>query len=435
MSSSKRTPQVTKELLDDSDDAAEWSDEYTPHGRSGHTNRTQAKRKLNLDKHRSGFKTPRGRRKRQASFTNASGRSPDVSKTRYDTSLGLLTKRFISMMHAAPNKMVDLNNAAEKLTVQKRRIYDITNVLEGIGLIEKTSKNNVQWIEHRDQDQAEASSSSYSKKIILESELDVMEKEELKLDLLIRESQERLKQITENPTNTRSAFVTYCDIRSITSFYDQQIVAIKAPVDTVLEVPDPDEELQIYLKSRNGPIDVYLCPDDPKSEAQLLSDPCIGFSKPTVAAAVRTTSPSDDNYQSDDSSIYSDPLDDLTLVQEAIEANSRETESNPPTPAKIANLVQTLQAGPEERGLYSPSPLPHVTSSTHCLTVNSSPKPEMDILKMPHDHIMVTEEFPSSGSCPGDGLGFIQLTPPDESSWFFSLDDNEGISDLFEATQ
>jgi hypothetical protein len=30
-----------------------------------------------------------------------------------------------------------------------------------------------------------------------------MEKEELKLDLLIRESQERLKQITENPTNTR----------------------------------------------------------------------------------------------------------------------------------------------------------------------------------------------------------------------------------------
>jgi hypothetical protein len=29
--------------------------------------------------------------------------------------------------------------------VQKRRIYDITNVLEGIGLIEKRSKNNIQW--------------------------------------------------------------------------------------------------------------------------------------------------------------------------------------------------------------------------------------------------------------------------------------------------
>jgi transcription factor E2F3 len=32
-----------------------------------------------------------------------------------------------------------------RMQVQKRRIYDITNVLEGIGLIEKKSKNNIQW--------------------------------------------------------------------------------------------------------------------------------------------------------------------------------------------------------------------------------------------------------------------------------------------------
>lgn len=36
--------------------------------------------------------------------------------------------------------------AANILSVkQKRRIYDITNVLEGIGLIEKRSKNIIQW--------------------------------------------------------------------------------------------------------------------------------------------------------------------------------------------------------------------------------------------------------------------------------------------------
>lgn len=28
---------------------------------------------------------------------------------------------------------------------KQRRIYDITNVLEGIGLIHKTSKNHIQW--------------------------------------------------------------------------------------------------------------------------------------------------------------------------------------------------------------------------------------------------------------------------------------------------
>ena len=40
---------------------------------------------------------------------------------------------------------MDLNSAVETLGVQKRRIYDITNVLEGIGLIGKISKNNIQW--------------------------------------------------------------------------------------------------------------------------------------------------------------------------------------------------------------------------------------------------------------------------------------------------
>ena len=35
--------------------------------------------------------------------------------------------------------------AAETLDVQKRRIYDITNVLEGIGLVEKRNKNLVHW--------------------------------------------------------------------------------------------------------------------------------------------------------------------------------------------------------------------------------------------------------------------------------------------------
>lgn len=40
---------------------------------------------------------------------------------------------------------VDLNASADKLGVQKRRIYDITNVLEGIGMIEKLPKGNILW--------------------------------------------------------------------------------------------------------------------------------------------------------------------------------------------------------------------------------------------------------------------------------------------------
>ena len=72
---------------------------------------------------------------------------PSPSK-RYDSSLGVLTQKFVKLIHEQANSqsgVVDLNSAAEQLQVQKRRIYDITNVLEGIGLIEKKGKNEIRW--------------------------------------------------------------------------------------------------------------------------------------------------------------------------------------------------------------------------------------------------------------------------------------------------
>jgi hypothetical protein len=60
--------------------------------------------------------------------------------TRYDTSLGLLTRKFIDLLENSPDGVIDLNIASVQLNVQKRRIYDITNVLEGIGILEKVSE-------------------------------------------------------------------------------------------------------------------------------------------------------------------------------------------------------------------------------------------------------------------------------------------------------
>jgi E2F/DP family winged-helix DNA-binding domain len=59
--------------------------------------------------------------------------------SRYDTSLGLLTKKFIDLLEATENGIIDLNVASVQLNVQKRRIYDVVNVLEGIGILEKVS--------------------------------------------------------------------------------------------------------------------------------------------------------------------------------------------------------------------------------------------------------------------------------------------------------
>lgn len=40
---------------------------------------------------------------------------------------------------------VDVGVAAAAMNVPKRRIYDITNVMEGCGMIVKKGKNSVMW--------------------------------------------------------------------------------------------------------------------------------------------------------------------------------------------------------------------------------------------------------------------------------------------------
>uniref|UniRef100_A0A8C1RR30 E2F transcription factor 5 n=1 Tax=Cyprinus carpio TaxID=7962 RepID=A0A8C1RR30_CYPCA len=66
--------------------------------------------------------------------------------SRHEKSLGLLTVKFVTLLQEAKDGVLDLKVAADSLAVkQKRRIYDITNVLEGIGLIEKKTKNTIQW--------------------------------------------------------------------------------------------------------------------------------------------------------------------------------------------------------------------------------------------------------------------------------------------------
>ena len=67
-------------------------------------------------------------------------------KGRKENGLVELTKKFIILLVEAQEKCLDLNKAMVVLEVQKRRIYDITNVLAGINLIERYKKNHVRWI-------------------------------------------------------------------------------------------------------------------------------------------------------------------------------------------------------------------------------------------------------------------------------------------------
>ncbi|KAG2460670.1 E2F2 factor, partial [Polypterus senegalus] len=224
-----------------------------------------AKRKLDLEgsdpQYLPDFRTPKGKTKTTTRLSSPKTPKSPGERTRYDTSLGLLTKKFVGLLGESSDGVLDLNKAAEVLEVQKRRIYDITNVLEGIQLIRKKSKNNIQWVVGG----VFEGSALSEKQRNLHKELRELERAEKSLDDMIQCSSSQLKEMTEDEHNQRYPFsyVTYHDIRSIKSLQDKTVIAIKAPSETKLEVPESSgDSLQIYLKSKNGPIEVYLCPEE-----------------------------------------------------------------------------------------------------------------------------------------------------------------------------
>ncbi|PZC87293.1 hypothetical protein B5X24_HaOG201529 [Helicoverpa armigera] len=255
------------------------------------------KRRLNLSESSSGsqghvvpmkadFKTPK--QKRVKVLTPYSRPSSSMKKyterSRFDTSLGLLTKKFVALLKSSPNGVLDLNIAAEHLSVQKRRIYDITNVLEGIGILEKRSKNNIQW-----KYGAEAAGGG-ARARRLRREVRALGARQARVSRAVGVAEQALSALSAD--HGARAYITYADLRSIRDFRNQTVIPIKAPPDTRLSVPHPDEKgYMIHLKSMSGEIEVYLCPKErPPSPAStsgaLPSDPLLEDNKALLAPLI-----------------------------------------------------------------------------------------------------------------------------------------------------
>ncbi|MEJ1288368.1 E2F transcription factor 5 [Cricetulus griseus] len=192
--------------------------------------------------------------------------------SRHEKSLGLLTTKFVSLLQEAQDGVLDLKAAADTLAVrQKRRIYDITNVLEGIDLIEKKSKNSIQW--------KGVGAGCNTKEVIdrlklLKAEIEDLELKERELDQQKLWLQQSIKNVMEDSINNRYpsegqssiiitfSYVTHEDICNC--FHGDTLLAIQAPSGTQLEVPIPEmgqngqKKYHINLKSHSGPIHVLL---------------------------------------------------------------------------------------------------------------------------------------------------------------------------------
>jgi hypothetical protein len=183
----------------------------------------------------------------------------------------VLTRKFLHLIRSSPNFTVDLNEAVKVLNVQKRRIYDITNVLEGIGFIQKVLKNKIKWIGSAD------SMSSDDDIATLAEELESLIIEGKEIERWTTTLQDMLADLAKDETNNQFSYVSFDDIKSVNSQKDndQPFLVVRAPKGTLLEVPtaEPDgadeHPHKMKLTSQSEEILIYVVSNDNKGSEEV----------------------------------------------------------------------------------------------------------------------------------------------------------------------
>jgi len=305
--------------------------------------------------------------------------TPGDASSRFEKSLGLLTTKFVTLLQEADGGILDLKVAADTLNVkQKRRIYDITNVLEGIGLIEKKNKNCIQW---RGAVPGSNTQESVDRLAVLKEENDRLDEFEKIVDQHKSWVQQSIKNITEDSTNEKACYVTHEDICK--SFEGDTLLAVQAPHGTQLEVPIPEmqanqkRKYQIHLKSTDGQIYVLLVNKDSEHEQPV---------------AVQVPPPAD--------------------VAEAIEKASENLTRQVGKKSKFAQGSDELKAAKKIKLAEDDSEVESILSG-----------------KVLNTEIPGLTDFMSS-----EIFGpIMRLSPPPcERDYCFNLDENEGVCDLFD---
>ncbi|NWH72131.1 E2F4 factor, partial [Piaya cayana] len=381
--------------------------------------------------------------------------------SRHEKSLGLLTTKFVSLLQEAKDGVLDLKLAADTLAVrQKRRIYDITNVLEGIGLIEKKSKNSIQW---KGVGPGCNTREIAHKLIELKADIEDLEQREQELEQQKMWVQQSIKNVTEDVQNSQYplSYVTHEDI--CRCFRGDTLLAIRAPSGTRLEVPVPEglngqKKYQIQLKSTSGPIDVLLVnkdawssppvvlpvppPDDLiQCQAAAPSKPQIPllahFQEASVPSSSQPSTPTPTSTQ--DQSPPAVKVESTECSISAAEPKSSsdfDSLSNVSAPAVQPASLDT-QALQSSASLDSSSVLPSPSTSFEPI----KPDPT-GILELPKE---LSEMFdPTRGivlsfvtNCvllfPPVFAPLLRLSPPPgDHDYIYNLDESEGICDLFD---
>ena len=181
------------------------------------------------------------------------------NRQRQENSLGELTKNFIKYIKEKKNKEVNINDVVKKLKVKKRRIYDITNVLEGyiyhliiivgIGFIKKIEKTKIKWLKDelfKDELDEDNDEYEHQNAVTSKQKSTYLIKEHDKINTDIIQLRENIDRLLDSDEFAKYGYVSFNDLKCLCEDESVNLLAIHAPIGTTMDIPDPESCALVY---------------------------------------------------------------------------------------------------------------------------------------------------------------------------------------------
>ncbi|KAM3603784.1 uncharacterized protein V6R79_002040 [Siganus canaliculatus] len=314
---------------------------------------------------------------------------------RQEKSLGHLTTKFVSLLQEAKDGVLDLKVAADSFEVkQKRRIYDITNVLEGVGLIEKKNKNIIQW---RGVNSGSQTQDVVEQVKVLKAQIFELEAQEKELDNQKVWLEESIKHLNHDPII--GTYLFKFSGQSGQKKYQVNLRSHSAPIQVMLINKESDSSVPVVfpVPPTDGVCPVPTLPSNPTS-----------FQKFPVSTSVCSNSSS--FYCSQDS-LCSDQQMVLPEHDEVLTSSSSSS-ATPPDAHMECHSQSAAELDPQQMDLVGPE-LQSILDVSSPLKLSAAAAHLKDDR---HGAVDLIDELMST----------------DVIDYSFNLDDNEGVCDLFD---
>jgi hypothetical protein len=181
--------------------------------------------------------------------------------------LATLAREFITLIKGAPGGEIELATAETKLSVQRRRLYDVTNILAGVGLLERSEKSKVKWI-------------GQTAEIDTRNVHQVLVDRDQELDTLTVTVDELLVDLMKSSAFQEHAWFAEEDVALVDPTHTLNLFAIRGPETMTMEPGDEDDDChQLTCRTEEGQIEmipIHIRPRPPVSAVSFL-----GFGRPT----------------------------------------------------------------------------------------------------------------------------------------------------------